>query len=301
MSYRRIIPGHSEWPRGLTELGPGVMPQALYVEGRGLVPHERAIAIVGTRRPTVTGLQIAAEMATAFVEAGYVVVSGLALGIDAAAHRAALDAGGTTIAVLGCGIDVVYPIKNERLHRQIAARGTIVSELPPGSEPHARHFPARNRIIVGLSRGVVVVEGGYRSGALITARIALDANRDVCAVPGSPRNAVAVGPNRLIKDGNAALVTSAKEVFDVLAPTETWQEPFAPKDRVNLAEDEQRVLHCLESVPYSVDQIARACGMKPGVVALTLSKLELRGLAARTSSGRFEVTGPGLRVSLATV
>lgn len=300
MTPRLITPSADEWPDRLNELGPEEPPKQLYLEGKGLPDPARAIAVVGTRRPTTTGLEIAAEMSTAFAEAGLVVVSGLALGIDAAAHRAALEAGGHTVAVLGCGIDVLYPQRNVGLHRQIATRGTLVTEYPPGAPPLARHFPSRNRIIVGLVSHVLVVEGGFRSGALITARIALDANRDVFAVPGSPRNAVSVGPNKLIRTDQARLAGTPQDVFDHIAPGAMWKEPYSPGRGPVLDDDERDVLHSLESVAYSVDRIAHALGRPHGEVALALAKLELRGMAQRTRVGLFQITDAGTRASLAS-
>lgn len=297
---RTITNGVDEWPALLNELGPEKPPEKLYVAGRLLPDPERSIAIVGTRRPTIAGLEIAHEMARAFGEAGYAIVSGLALGIDAAAHRGALEAAAHTVAVLGCGLDVIYPQRNHRLKEQIAARGTIVTEQPPGVPPLSHHFPARNRIIVGLSKAVVVVEGGFRSGALITARLALDANRDVFAVPGSPRNAVAHGSNYLIRTGQAALVNSPQDVFDQIAPGVTWTRAYDPEAPCPLGREEAFVLHSLDAVPVSVDQIARATRLPTGDVAMRLAKLEVRGLARRTRTGRYEITDAGLRVSLAS-
>jgi DNA processing protein len=300
MTYRNVSSAEEEWPDGFEELGPVDRPTSLFVQGRPIQANSKCIAIVGTRRPTTTGREIAEEMGKAFAEAGFVVVSGLAMGIDAAAHRGALEAGGLTVAVLGCGLDVVFPERNAALQRQIGARGTLVTEYAHGMPPLARHFPARNRIIVGLSKAVVVIEGGFKSGALITARLALEAGRHVFAVPGSPRNPVAIGPNHLIRSSEAALVTSAKEVFDHLAEDVTWTQPYQPGVVADLAPDEIDVLHSLESVPASVDQIARAIDRSSGSVAMSLSKLELRGFARRTRTGRYEITDSGVRMSLSS-
>lgn len=293
---RVLTPDSDEWHPHLKELGENP-PSQLYVMGRPLPDPMKSIAIVGTRRPTISGLEIAKEMGIALAEAGFAVVSGLALGIDAAAHRGALEGGGHTVAVLGCGLDVPYLERNMSLRRQIAARGTLVSEYPPGTPPRAGQFPARNRIIVGLCEAVIVVEGGFRSGALITARIANEVGRRVFAVPGSPRNAVAVGPNRLIRSG-ATLVTGADHIFEELAPGVTWDRPYEVGDRRELSQKEIQMLHVLDAVPASSGKIGEAIGMPPGEVALTLSKLELRGLARRTRTGQFEITKTGLQVSM---
>ena len=174
-----IHPGDPEWPARLSELGPHRRPAALHAEGEGLRSELPFVAVVGTRRPTGAGVEAAERIARGLAEAGWVVVSGLAVGIDAVAHRAALDAGGTTVAVLGCGLDVAYPARNVALRRRIAEQGTVLTEYPAGTRPARRNFPERNRIIAGLCLGAVVVEGSLRSGAMVTARLALDMNRSV--------------------------------------------------------------------------------------------------------------------------
>lgn len=295
---RGLHPGHDEWHTHLDNIGPSTPIKRLFSVGRALPDPFRSVAIVGTRRPTVTGLELAHEFARSLAEAGFAIISGLALGIDAAAHRGALEVGGQTVAVLGCGLDVPYPQKNQSLRRQIATRGTLITEYEQGVGPTAWHFPARNRIIVGLAERVLVVEGGLRSGALITARIAGDAGRQIFAVPGSPRNAIAVGPNELIRRNEAALVTTPEQLFEELAMTLTWDKPFESGDRISLSDPEIRVLHALEAVPTSTSKIGYAVGLAPGEVALTLSKLELRGLARRNRTGQFEITHAGVRVSL---
>jgi len=296
---RVLTPDSDEWHDHLNNLKEAEPVSTLYVKGRPLPDPLKSVAIVGTRRPTVTGLELAHEMAVALAEAGFAIVSGLALGIDAAAHRAALDVGGHTVAVLGCGLDVRYLERNMPLRRQIAARGTLISEYPDGTAARAEHFPARNRVIVGLCEAVVVIEGGFRSGALITARIANGAGRTVFAVPGSPRNAVAVGPNELIRAG-ATLVTGPNHVLEDMASHLTWVEPYQPFERGSLSEGEIQVLHTLDAVPVTAGRIGEMTGMPPGKVALVLSQLELRGLARRTRIGQFEITKAGLTASLET-
>lgn len=299
-NFRKLVPGGADWPLGFSDLGPAEPVSRLFVQGRALPERESAVAVVGTRRPTTTGLEIAREIGCALAEAGFCVVSGLAIGIDEASHRAALEAGGHTVAVLGCGLDHSFPQRNARLQRQIAKRGTVVTEYPHGTPPLRHHFPARNRIIAGLGRAVIVVEGGMRSGALITARLALEANRNVYAVPGSPRNAVSVGPNHLIRSGLAALVTGPQDVFDLIAPETTWTEPFRPGFRAPLAETQLMVLHALETVPVTPDELAGGIGLAAGAVALALSQLELRGFARRTRTGHYLITEAGFRVSMET-
>jgi DNA processing protein len=293
---RTIRPGSSEWPARLSELGGQQPPKRLFAAGLQLDRDDRCIAIVGTRRPSAAGLETARRFARGFVEAGFTVVSGLAVGIDAAAHEATLDSGGKTVAVLGCGLDVAYPRRNMALRHRITAGGTIVSEYPDGTPPRRENFPARNRIIAGLALGVVVVEGAVTSGALVTARLALDANRGVYAVPGSLRNPMAAGPHELIRTSGALLVTEVADVFADLGPNLAvagiGREVLPPP--VSIDDDQGAVLGALDDVPSAIDALARATGMLPGRVAVTLAGLEMRGLAMR-SRGGFCITEGGAR------
>jgi DNA processing protein len=280
----------------LSELGTLAPVARLFAAGRPL-PEAPAVAVVGTRRPTGAGVDAAAALSAGLAEAGFVVVSGLAVGIDAVAHRAALEAGGHTIAVLGCGLDVDYPASNARLKREIVARGTLVSEYPLGTAPARWRFPERNRIIAGLALGVVVVEGGPTSGALVTARLALDANRNVYAFPGSVRNPMARGPNELIRTSRAALVLGVEHLFEDLAPHLAWDRPPTP-DRgpaESLGPDDEAVLGALDDAPLAPDRLGSVTGLAPGRVAVALARLEVRGLAGR-SGGGWLVTGAGGRV-----
>ena len=213
---RTITRSAREWPPILNELGPHEPPRRLYAEGLPLDPDAAAVAVVGTRRPTASGVEVATRIARGLAQGGITVVSGLAIGIDATAHRAAMEAGGRTVAVLGTGLDVDYPARNIRLRQKILTMGTLLTEYADGTQPQRWHFPMRNRIIAGLSLGVVVVEGAQTSGALVTARLALDANRSVYAIPGSVRNPMAAGPNSLIKSSQAQLVTSFEDVVEDL-------------------------------------------------------------------------------------
>jgi DNA processing protein len=282
---RRIRPGETEWPRGLSELEAHLSVGSLFAEGLPMPAERPAVAVVGTRRPTAAGLEAAYDIARALAEAGWVVVSGLARGIDAMAHRAAMEAGGHTVAVLGCGLDVDYPRANTSLRRRIAAEGTLLTEYPASAPPARHHFPLRNRIIAGLSRGVVVVEGAPTSGALVTARLALEANRSVYAVPGGLRNPMAAGPNHLIRTLQASLVTSADHVFEDLAPALAWTVPPRSGGSSELDPHEARVLGAREEVPSTPDRLAGALGLAPGRLAATLSLLEIRGLVARDPAG----------------
>lgn len=193
-------------------------PLALFLEGDPTLAWRPSVAVVGSRAPTAGGREHAFAFATQLVRAGFVIASGLASGIDAAAHRAALALGpGRTVAVLGCGPDVPYPSTHRGLLAEVAAQGCVISEHPPGTQPRREFFPSRNRLLAGLSLGTLVVEAGQRSGALITARQAADAGREVFALPGSIRNPLSRGCHRLIRDG-AQLVEDPQEVIDQLAP-----------------------------------------------------------------------------------
>ena len=294
----RSIRSHdAEWPQPLDELEPADRPRKLFVEGLPLRVGPMTVAVVGTRRPTAAGVEAAELLTKALVEGGFGIVSGLAMGIDAVAHRTALNCGGYTVAVLGCGLDIDYPQRNRRLREEIAARGTLVTEHPAGMGPLPHHFPQRNRIVAGLSKGVLVVEGGPRSGALITARLALDANRDVWAVPGSLRNAMARGPNALIRTGQAKLVTEPAHIFEELAPNLVWKGGADPAPSVidDLSDAELAVLHILDDVPVSPQRIIDLTGLTSGAAALALSRLEVRGYAIRRGGG-YEISRSGGRL-----
>jgi DNA processing protein len=197
---------------------------------------------------------------------------------------------------LGAGLDSSYPSYNRRVREQIGKRGTVVTEYPEGTEPHKANFPARNRIIVGLSRGVVVVEGGLKSGALITARIALDANRDIWAVPGSYRNAMSAGPNELIRAG-AELATEVSHIFESIAPSLVWKD----RDGITLMrapeleESEEEILRFLDDSPLLPDRIANQLNLDPSRAIYALSRLQVRGFAQK-SGGGFQISDMGARV-----
>jgi DNA processing protein len=268
MSGIRVIPLDSEiYPESMRILPDA--PLVLYLAG-GHVPGGDSVAIVGSRAPTQPGREFAGELSSDLAAAGWTVVSGMARGIDAAAHEGALRAGGKTVAVLGCGVDVVYPPEAGRLRARILEQGALLSEYPPGSLPLPRHFPARNRIISGVSRGVVVVEAPSRSGALITARIALDQGREVMAVPGNPLFPHTAGSNRLIRDG-AAPVTGAEDVVAALGWT----------CRGNAGEGrERRILEFL-STPRHAGEISDALGIPAQELLPCLLEMEFRKLLVR--------------------
>lgn len=290
---RLVVREDGEYPPLLREI-PG-SPGGLFVSGRRLEPAPH-VAVVGTRRSSRYGLEVGAWIGRELASSGVVVVSGLAAGIDAAAHRGALEASGATVAVLGCGLDICYPRVNMALYRQIAERGTLVTEYPPGTPPAPYRFPARNRIIAGLALGVVIVEARPDGGAMITARLAMEFGREVFAVPGAVHGPGAEGPHRLIRDG-ARLVTSARDVLEDLgmaAPPNWVQPPLLAAPAVT--SDQRCVLAVLGADPMVLDRIAKLAGLPASAAASVLSRLELTGLVSRHPGGRFARpvgSGPG--------
>ena len=247
-------------------------PAGLFVRGTAeLALLDRpAVAIVGARSCSAYGADVARMLGRELAAAGLVVVSGLARGVDGHAHRGALEAGGATVAVLGCGIDRTYPAAHTELAAGIAERGLVVSEYAPGVEPAPWRFPARNRIIAGLAQATVVVEARERSGALITADLALEEGREVLAVPGEITSSLSAGSNRLLRSGAAAL-TAPGDVLELFGI-----EPQAP-EAPDVSEPAARVLVCLESEPAGADTLARTLQMDAGELAAALTELELAG------------------------
>jgi DNA processing protein len=262
-------------------------PLALAVRG-SLAPDELVVAIVGARRASEYGRRVAGELSVELARVGVTVASGLAAGIDAAAHRGALAAGGRTVAVLGTGIDGVYPRWHADLSRAIAEGGALVSEFPCGTPPRAAHFPQRNRIISGLARGVVVVEAAARSGSLITARYALEQGREVFAVPGPVGVSRHEGPHELIRQG-AKLVTRIEDVLEELAPAlvERIGRARAAAEEASLSALERRVLAAVSTGGGHVDDVIRRAGLSAGSALETLLALELRGVVEQAPGKRF--------------
>ena len=287
---RLLLQDDPDWPRVIDDLADA--PPLLWTLGRLDLLQRPMIALVGARNASSLGTRMAKAMAADLTAAGFVVVSGLARGVDAAAHLAALPGG--TIAVQAGGVDVIYPVENADLAHRIAAQGLRLSDMPMGMQPQARHFPARNRIIAGLSRAVVVVEAAAKSGSLITARNALDAHRDVLAVPGHPFDARAAGCNMLIRDG-ALLVRSAADVIEALgqpvsaAPDLPLDPPPAPPaPRRTLRETaalHNQILDRLGVSPLAEDQLIRDLGSPAPLVTPALIDLELDGRIARSAGG----------------
>jgi len=306
---RFAVPGGEDYPEILH--GIARPPIGFYVAGLPLERLQPALAIVGTRAATRRGSAVARDLAFDAASAGLTVVSGLARGIDTAAHEGALEAGGATVAVLGSGLSRIYPSENARLAREIVRLGAIVSEYPMLQGPRAGSFPARNRIIAGLSAGVVVVEAGHRSGALITAARALEEGREVFAVPGPVTEPLSRGPNGLIKAG-AALVEGIEDVLNELRPA--WGPLWERAERAPILEgsaeadadvaDERpaagpgaaggsatgpssRIKALLTEQPLSVDELCELTGLAAGVVASTLFELELAGQASACPGARY--------------
>ncbi|HWP29925.1 MAG TPA: DNA-processing protein DprA [Chloroflexota bacterium] len=251
-------------------------PPVLFVRGTLQPTDEWAVAIVGTRRATPYGRQVAEYLATALARAGITVVSGLARGIDACAHRAALAAGGRTIAVLAHGLDTVYPPEHAPLAREIVASGALVTEFPLGTRPDAANFPRRNRILAGLARATVVVEAGLSSGALITANQALEQGREVFAVPGSIFSPASQGTNALIKEG-ARPVTDPNDLLEELHLTLSLERQ-ALREVLPADPTEAAILTQLGDSPLHIDEVSRAAGLPVATVSSTLALLELKGL-----------------------
>ena len=251
-------------------------PPVLYLKGGLLAADRWAVAVVGTRRMTAYGRQVTERLVGELARSGVTIVSGLARGVDALAHRAALEAGGRTLAVLGSGLDRVYPTEHAGLAREIVERGAVISEFPLGTPPDALNFPRRNRIISGLSMGTLVVEAGETSGALITADFALEQGRDVFAVPGSILSPASAGPNRLIQEG-AKLVASAQDILEELNLTAVAQHEAA-REALPGNETEAALLRLLSSEPLHVDELGRTSALPVAQVSSALTMMELKGL-----------------------
>jgi DNA processing protein len=260
-------------------------PASLFVRGQGDVLALPSVAIVGARSCSAYGAQVARSLARELAAAGAVVISGLARGVDGEAHRGAVEAGGMTVAVLGCGIDRDYPRSHTELARRIVGSGAVVSEYPAGVEPAPWRFPARNRIIAGLALATVVVEARERSGALITADFALELGRDVFAVPGEITSALSAGTNDLLRQG-AAPLTSARDVFEAIGME------HGVRSTPELSAKAAALLSLLADRAQPVDELIRASALPSGDVAAALVELELAGLVAQ-SDGVYRSFSPG--------
>lgn len=274
-------------------------PPVLFYKGKNLfIEDNPMIAMVGTRRASNYGMNVAKSLARDFSNNGLDVVSGMAIGIDTYCHKGALEGIGDTIAVLGCGVDKVYPKSNRKIYDEIIeGRGMVVSEYLPGTEPLSHHFPARNRIISGLSQGTVVIEASYKSGSLITARYANEQGREVYVVPGNITSRVCEGSNSLLKDG-AKLIVSAEDVLEDLyyvlkrpvmhRVTEIIKDEDYKKEDIlnkyNLNEDEKKICECIKDGENTVDLISRKLGKEINFINSTLTMLEIRGIVISTGA-----------------
>ena len=283
--YFRGGPG---FPELLSQLPENDIPPVLFTSG----PHEpvlKMIAIVGTRKPTEQGRLFAYNLAMALAKAGVSVVSGMAEGIDAAAHKGALDAGGHTIAVWGSALDIVYPPSNKSLAQRIKQHGLIYSEYLPGTSPEKAHFPERNRIISGLSEGVVVVEAGRKSGALITAEQALAQGRELFAVPGGPGQKMSEGSNDLIKKG-ARLLTSVEDIFIELPRLKGQVVSKKFVQLPDMTDIEKKIVALFTNGPKQIDDIARTVDLNVTDLMEFLLAMELKGIVRELSGKRFVLT-----------
>lgn len=287
LGARHLFLGEADYPHLLAQID--TAPPVLIVRGQTELAARPVVAMVGARNASAAACRFARDLAYALANEGLVVVSGLARGIDTAAHRGAIEGG--TIGVIASGIDIAFPPENAELQERVAREGLLIAEQPPGAEPLARHFPQRNRIIAGLALGTVVVEAAPRSGSLITARLAGEAGREVMAVPGSPADPRAQGCNLLIREG-ATLVQSAADILEqirpidprmVRAPTHGYGAPSP----IDASDSERRVVTgLLGPVPVAIDELIRQSGFAPAVVQMVLLELELGGRLDRHAGGR---------------
>lgn len=291
LGARYLFRGVGDYPPLLDEIENA--PAALIVKGDLALLARPAIAVVGARNASAAAVRFARQLCNDLGEQGQVVISGLARGIDTAAHQGSIAHG--TVGVIAGGIDVHYPPENAALQQEIAERGLLIAEQPPGTEPRARHFPYRNRIIAGLALGTVVVEAAPKSGSLITARLAAEYGRDVMAVPGSPLDPRAQGCNLLIREG-ATLVQNAADVIEAIGPyTAGVASGRDPVPRVPPAFDDaddaarRAIANLLGPVPVAIDELIRQSGLEPAIVATVLLELELGGRLERHAGGRVSV------------
>ncbi len=269
-------------------------PPLLYVTGKLDERDQQAVAIVGARKASSAGCAFTQGLCRNLASLGVTVVSGLARGIDKHAHQGALEGMGRTIAVLGCGIDQTYPREHQLLRSRIEEQGAVLTEFPPGAAPHAHHFPQRNRLISGMSLGVVVTEAAENSGSLITAKFALDQNREVFAVPGAVTNKLSRGPHQLIKQG-AKLVEDVKDILEELlpqlreVPSESWKESgrLTAPQHLELGVDEEALYNLVSLEPISLDELLSQSNMTPSAVMGHLLTLEMKGVIRQLAGSQY--------------
>jgi DNA processing protein len=282
----KVLTYHSpDYPARLKEIYD--YPPILYVRGSILAQDEWCLAVVGTRRPTVYGRQVTEEIVTELARSKITIVSGLAKGIDTIAHQSALEAGGRSIAAFACGLDVVYPAENANLARTIIKQGALVSEYHLGTRPKPENFPRRNRIMSGLILGVLVVEAGATSGALITAHLALEQNREVFAIPGSILSPASRGTNHLIQEG-AKLVSDFTDILEELNLTAV-AEQLEMKEIIPSSETEALLLKQLGAEPIHIDEVCRSSGLPMSTVSSSLAMMELKGLVKQVGAMNYSL------------
>ncbi len=252
-------------------------PPVIYIRGNILDEDEYCLAVVGTRNPSAYGRQLTEEIVSELARNKITIVSGLAKGIDTIAHRSALNAGGRTVAVMGGGLDSVYPAENANLARNIIKNGAMASEYAPGTKPRPENFPRRNRIMSGLCLGVLVIEAGETSGSLITAHLAFEQDREVFAIPGSVLSPASIGTNKLIMEGTARLVRNAGDILQELNLTAV-AEQLEIKEVIPSSDTEALILKNLGAEPKHIDEVCRASGLPVSVTSSTLAMMELKGM-----------------------
>jgi DNA processing protein len=280
LGIKALTYNDAEYPARLKEIYD--YPPVIFVNGSFTLADEWCLAVVGTRRPTIYGRQVTEEMVTALARNKITIVSGLARGIDTIAHQSALSGGGRTIAVMAGGLDAIYPAENSGLAKNILKNGVLVSEYNPGVSPRPENFPRRNRILSGFSLGVLVIEAPESSGALITARQALEQNREVFAIPGSILSPNSRGTNLLIQEG-AKLVTDYTDILEELNLTAA-AEQLEMKELLPENEIESVLLKSLSAESVHIDEVCRACGLPVATVSSTLAMMELKGIVKQTGS-----------------
>lgn len=273
-----------EYPESLKNISHP--PLFLYYKGDLSLVQEKIIAVVGTRRATVYGRNACEKIVDDLTEGDVVTVSGLAAGIDSICHKRTIKKGGKTIAVVGSGLDVIYPSENKKLWEEIGEKGLLISEFPLGTPPFAYNFPQRNRIIVGLSRGVAVIESKEKGGSLITAYLALEEGRDVFAVPGDIYSPASIGTNELIKKSEAKLITSGKDILDEYGWNVSQKENKKISCPIPMEQDEEKIYNIL-TVEKNLDEIILESGLKAGELLAALMNMEIKGIISSVSGGKY--------------
>lgn len=280
--------GDAGYPEAISALGDDA-PLVIYARGDIIKEDRYAMAIVGSRKSSHYGSSVSEKISAELAEMGFTVVSGLARGVDTAAHRGCLSAGGRSIGVLGSGIDVPYPPENKGLMDKLSESGCVLSEFPTGMPPNRENFPRRNRLISGLALGVLVVEADKKSGALITADYALEQGKEVFAVPGNINSLVSQGPNELIKRG-AKPVTGAGDIVEELAPVlKGFMKRRKEKSAVEVTEEERALCDIMSGEPMHIDAVSRKCGITTSKALAVLLGLELKGVVKQTEGKRFHL------------